>query len=785
MEKEILISVVIPVDYGWENPEGCLSSLRNQTLQQIEIILACNRKLPEETMKMVQSAAALDSRIRIVLCETTKNSCAAAGARASSGQFILFLKTEDRLIPSACNVLYRRMKKCGCGMLHFSKEPTGAEKKISGNLLKACSEENSFQPELFHTVFPGTTAREMAEYDSAEGFPAAQEAFLLFLILADIKDGLELGANSEALYRCEKERTRGSYLTKEDIQKNGKQLKIAEQFRAVLKNQKKEDEYEYAADSLERILIGDSLKRLTMRGYRKDRMDGLNEILKYISMEKLVQGMAQEYYLREEEVLDLAALLIGKAEKPRSIQTVGAFYPRLKNGGVQRVMAQLAEIWSRMGYRVVILTEGEQQAEEYGLPADTIRRYLSPFDGLGAGRKSKTTERIHQIRQIVLEEKIDLLVYHQWLSDFILWDMLAVKAGGSLFGIHCHSVFCIPLAEKMMHAYKTMPEIYRLADGIFVLSETDRTYWSQYCSRVFRVVNPLPFEKMRKEPANLKNHKVLWVGRFSKEKRPEDAIEVMRWVCGEVPDAELIMVGGNNPETETTLRDLAAGAGIENKIRFTGFQKDVDPYYQEASVFLMTSEYEGFSLAICEAQLRGMPVVGYNLFYLSVLETGKGSILVPVGKTMELAEGIIQLFQNPEEYARLSKEALENMAQLNIDLEERWKDIFGAMLQEKTEPEQNTTLRTVLDTIRQQATMREPRLIQTESNYILDAAIPYPERGPFRRMRRKMALMIRIALIDGFQGIRKNLGRKKANHSENLGTGEEAESEDRKEGNKG
>ena len=784
MEKKILISVVIPVDYGWEKPEGCLSSLRNQTLQQIEIILACDKNLTEETMRKIRAAAAPDPRTRIIFRDSSGNSSAATGAGASRGQFILFLKSEDRLIPSACDVLYRRMKKSGCGMLHFSIEPAEKEKKIRGNLLKACFEKDSFQPELFHTVLPGETVRKMANIESGDGFPAAQEAFLLFLVLSEIQNGLEPGAEMGSLYSRDHEGAETSYLTKEELHKNGIQLKISERFRAFLREEKKNDQYESAADSLVRILIGDSLKRLCMRAYRKDRMDGLNEMLKHISTEKLVQGMAQEYYLREEEVLDLATLLIGKTEKPRSIQTVGAFYPRLKNGGVQRVMAQLAGIWSGAGYRVVILTE-EEQTDEYILPEGTVRRCLSPFDGLGTERKNKIADRIYQISQIIQEEKIDLLVYHQWLSDSILWDLMAVKIGGALFGIYCHNVFSIPLVEKMMHAYKTMPEIYPLADGVIVLSETDKTYWSQYCSRVFLVVNPLPFEQMRKEPANLKNHKVLWVGRFSKEKRPEDAIEVMRWVCGEVPDAELIMVGGNNPEAETSLREMAAEAGIENKIRFTGFQRDVDPYYQEASVFLMTSEYEGFSLVICEAQLRGLPVVGYNLFYLSVLETGKGSILAPIGKTAEIAEGIIHLFQSPEEYARLSKEALENMARLNINLEERWRDIFGAMLQEKTEPEQNTTLRTVLDTIRQQATMREPRLIQTESNYILDAAIPYPERGPFRRMRRKMALMIRIVLIDGFQGIRKNLGRKKSNHSKNLGTGEEAESEDRKEGNKG
>ncbi|HVX19867.1 MAG TPA: glycosyltransferase family 4 protein [Acidimicrobiales bacterium] len=56
-------------------------------------------------------------------------------------------------------------------------------------------------------------------------------------------------------------------------------------------------------------------------------------------------------------------------------------------------------------------------------------------------------------------------------------------------------------------------------------------------------------------------------------------------------------------------RQLAEEAGVGQSIRFWGHQSDVAPWYQAADIFLCTSTYESFSLALVEAAAAGLPLV--------------------------------------------------------------------------------------------------------------------------------------------------------------------------------
>lgn len=57
------------------------------------------------------------------------------------------------------------------------------------------------------------------------------------------------------------------------------------------------------------------------------------------------------------------------------------------------------------------------------------------------------------------------------------------------------------------------------------------------------------------------------------------------------------------------LKDLSEKLGISDRIQWMGYQKDPWKALEEASVLLLTSEYEGFGLVLAEALARGLPVV--------------------------------------------------------------------------------------------------------------------------------------------------------------------------------
>lgn len=57
------------------------------------------------------------------------------------------------------------------------------------------------------------------------------------------------------------------------------------------------------------------------------------------------------------------------------------------------------------------------------------------------------------------------------------------------------------------------------------------------------------------------------------------------------------------------LKDLSIKLGISDRIIWMGYHKDPWKALEEASVLLLTSEYEGFGLVLAEALARGLPVV--------------------------------------------------------------------------------------------------------------------------------------------------------------------------------
>ena len=785
MADKILISIIVPVYNVSRYLEECLQSLVRQTFQDIEIICIDDCST-DGSWEILQRFAGQDHRISLTQLSRNSSACVARaeGVEKSRGKYIIFVDPDDYLSVNACEELYSRMEKAKCDILHFVTEVVGEdaksvrgtnltqminphEKSVKGDLVSACFLQQKFGFQLWNKIYRGEVVRRAMKNSPKEYLPKAQDLLAFFLIASEAGTYRSQQTEPMYYYRMGVGVTGGKFLTRDQLEKNAMQLRIPEKIREILKNNGKKDQYQKAVNRIEENLITDSLSKLISYTYQEDKAYGWEILCQYAPREKLLGCLAKEYYTHEEQIIDICEIFIRRSTRVSELKTIGTFYPRLKNGGAQRVICDLVKIWKKMGYRLVVITE-ERTEEEYELPEGVKRYCLPKFAGLDENKKREgSAVRITELGRIVREEKIDLFVYHQWLNDFSLWDLLTVKTNGALFCIHCHSVFSVPLVEmNMLHSYRIMPDVYRLADGVFTLSDVDQYYWRQYNPKSFMVVNPLPFEKSRTAPRELQNHRILWVGRLSKEKRPFDVLNIMQRVKAEIPDAKLIMVGGNNPEMEEELRKNIAEYDLENNIVLAGFQKDVSPYYKDASLYLSTSEYEGFAISIAEAQINGLPVVGYDLFYLSILKERKGCMLAPVGRTDRLAEMIIRILKDPEEYRRQSAEAIDNIRSFNIDLEDLWKNVFTGIISEEVTDGQDTGGKLALDTIRQHVTLRSDLDIvngRNMSDMALAVAFPSPKKGPAKGLRRKAALLSRVLLIDGFSGVAQRLKEKGAN----------------------
>ena len=97
------------------------------------------------------------------------------------------------------------------------------------------------------------------------------------------------------------------------------------------------------------------------------------------------------------------------------------------------------------------------------------------------------------------------------------------------------------------------------------------------------------------------------VGRLDAVKNQTMMLQAFARVAPGDHGARLVVVGDGPQRTE--LQTLADRLRLADRIEFTGFREDVTDILANADVFLLSSHYEGISIALLEAMRAGLPAV--------------------------------------------------------------------------------------------------------------------------------------------------------------------------------
>ena len=110
---------------------------------------------------------------------------------------------------------------------------------------------------------------------------------------------------------------------------------------------------------------------------------------------------------------------------------------------------------------------------------------------------------------------------------------------------------------------------------------------------------------------------------------------------------------------QETLLSRARQLGIAENVAFPGFVENPYAFLAKASLFVLSSRYEGLSRVLIEAMACGCPVVSTNCQFgpNEILEDGRWGELVPVGNATALADAIIRSLDAPPMRDDLRKRA--------------------------------------------------------------------------------------------------------------------------------
>jgi len=371
-----------------------------------------------------------------------------------------------------------------------------------------------------------------------------------------------------------------------------------------------------------------------------------------------------------EEYIDKAVLV---SSKSRNIKTIGVYWYRMHNGGVEKVLATLVSIWSRMGYKVILYTSEQTNELDYAYSPD-VKRVVLP-------ETKYVRERLLALEKSIKDEAVDVFVNNDWTSPYLLQDILLVKSLAIPYILYTHGHFtalywnCADFAMKSSH-------YFRLCDAVLSLAEINARFYDLCGCNSILIQNPIPQELSKvKEIADLSLRRILWVGRIADGKRFEDAIVILKKVRQQIPDVEMDVVGTTDKSKDMDcIVQATQKEGLDGAIHFHGYQTDTAPFYKKAGLMLMTSEKEGYPTVLLESKAYGVPTVMYELPYLSLVKDGKGILTSNIGNIEEMSEHIIKLMSDYEYRVHLGKDArssFENL--LEYDLEGTWRDIFESV----------------------------------------------------------------------------------------------------------
>ena len=140
-------------------------------------------------------------------------------------------------------------------------------------------------------------------------------------------------------------------------------------------------------------------------------------------------------------------------------------------------------------------------------------------------------------------------------------------------------------------------------------------------------------------------------------------------------DWKLVILGSGSDENN--YKSYVAGNHIKN-IYFEG-NKNPLPYYQKASVFLMTSALESWGLTITEAQQFGVVPVAFDSYpsLHEVIENNVNGITVKNDRMDLYVEAVRNMMLDSETRNRLAESAIKKVQRFSAEqVVKQWLSIF-------------------------------------------------------------------------------------------------------------
>ncbi|MFI3175901.1 MAG: glycosyltransferase [Eubacteriales bacterium] len=330
--------------------------------------------------------------------------------------------------------------------------------------------------------------------------------------------------------------------------------------------------------------------------------------------------------------------------------------PDMRGGGSEKVVSLLANEYCKRGYKITILLFG----------GNTVAYPLHPNVSVVSvsmetkGNPFTALQRIYRMRKFYAK--------HKGAYIFSFCVMGTVYSALTKVGFHC----------RMLVSERTDPREFRhiwlrnLAYdccGRIICQTTDMIpcFPKRMESKCVVIPNPLslhdvPIATGPRIPA------ICSVGRLVEVKNHPLLFQAFASFSQKHPDYSLHLYGEGH--LEDALKELSYTLNIENKVQFHGFTQNVFEEIMNHSMYVSTSNYEGLSNSLIEANSIGIPVIATDCPIGGskyCIDNKVNGLLIPVNDVQALVIAMETIANNPQLAQSLSQNGIARRERYNLE----------------------------------------------------------------------------------------------------------------------